>query len=279
MRFCFTSDLHGREPLYQQLERMLRDERPDVLILGGDMFPDGELDDPLGTQVAYIERTFLPRVADWKAAQPSLQVACILGNHDWLCAQDALQVQHDQGRIVLLDHRRPWECNNHRFLGYSSTPPTPYWVKDFERLDRCDDPIPETGGAVWDRAAQRARKAEPRDHFTGRSSLAVELQDLPELDKPWVFVCHAPPFDTKLDRLPHVEHPIGSRAVREVIEQRGPELALHGHVHESPEVTGSHLDQVGKTLCANPGQSHDRLHAVLFDLQRPAQTLRHTVFS
>jgi hypothetical protein len=70
MRICYTSDLHGDARLYQQLEDLLRAETPDLLILGGDLLPDGERDDPLGTQVAFLERVLMPRVAVWKAAAP-----------------------------------------------------------------------------------------------------------------------------------------------------------------------------------------------------------------
>ena len=40
MRVCFTSDLHGAASLYEQLEELLRAQTPDLLILGGDLFPD-----------------------------------------------------------------------------------------------------------------------------------------------------------------------------------------------------------------------------------------------
>ncbi|MBU0640791.1 MAG: metallophosphoesterase [Planctomycetes bacterium] len=276
MRICYTSDLHGRSELYRQLDRLVSAEKPDLLILGGDLFRDGELDDPVASQVAYIEQTFVPRVRAWRGAVPGLEVACIVGNHDWLCAETALQVHHAAGHLVLLNHQRPWQRSGVRFLGYSKTPPTPYWVKDFERLDRAGDPIPDTGGAVWDAESRAARKALPEEHFDNHASLAEDLAAAPELDDPWIFVCHAPPFDTKLDRLPHIEYPIGSHAVRAFIEQRQPLCALHGHVHESPAVTGGYVEQIGRTLCINPGQTHERLHAVLFDTEHPAETLRHT---
>ena len=62
----------------------------------------------------------------------------------------------------------------------------------------------------------------------------------PVVAAPWIFVCHAPPHDTALDRLPQVPHPIGSRAVRRFIEQRQPLVSLHGHVHESYRHSRSH---------------------------------------
>ena len=91
MLVCFTSDLHGRPGLYDQLDNLLRAQRPEVLIVGGDVLADGDIDDPIGTQVAYIDEVFMPRVTRWQGELPGLLVACVLGNHDWLCARLALQ--------------------------------------------------------------------------------------------------------------------------------------------------------------------------------------------
>lgn len=278
MRVCFTSDLHGRAGLYEQLLELAERERPELLILGGDLFVDGELDDPRGTQVAFIEGTFRRFLDQLLSRSPGLAIACILGNHDWACARDALETEQRAGRIRLLDLRAPLQLDGFRLLGYSCTPPTPYWVKDFERLDLRGDAPPETGGAVWDAQLGRARQALPNEYFAAASSMDEDLATAPFVEDPWIFVCHAPPYDSQLDRLPHISEPIGSRAVRRFIEERGPLLALHGHIHESPQVTGRHAQRVGRSLCVNPGQDAARLHAVLFDSRQPEQTLRHTVY-
>jgi Icc-related predicted phosphoesterase len=278
MRICFTSDLHGRAELFEQLDRLLRSERPDLAILGGDMFPDGDLDDPLGTQTAYVERFFLPLVRGWRQAMPQLAVAMILGNHDWACTEDSLRVCHERGELVLLSHEQVWTHDGVSFLGYSPTPPTPHWVKDFERLDLPEDPIPETGGAVWDRQKRCVRQALPSEHFRSTAALSEDLAQAAVVSGPWMFVCHAPPFGSGLDRLPHVDYPVGSRATRAFIEQRQPMCALHGHIHESPDVTGQFTHEIGAALCVNPGQG-PRLKAVLFEAGDPRGTLRHTVYA
>jgi Icc-related predicted phosphoesterase len=278
MRVCFTSDLHGHARLYAQLTELLQVERPDLLILGGDLFVDGDLDDPLGTQVEYVNSQFLPLLRTWRAAAPSLQIACILGNHDWRCTEQELSRHNDQHELVLLNERRAWKLREVSFVGYSCTPPTPYWVKDFERLDRPADPIPETGGAVWHADTGEVRKADPREHFTRLPSMAQDLAAAaaPASDR-WILVAHAPPHDSKLDWLPNVPYPVGSRAVRAFIETRRPLLSLHGHIHESPEITGEYAVTVGSTLAVNPGQSPTRLQAVVFDTDAPRETLRRTV--
>jgi Icc-related predicted phosphoesterase len=80
-----------------------------------------------------------------------------------------------------------------------------------------------------------------------------------------IFNLHAPPFDSGLDEAPMLDAnltvqsaagqvkmgPVGSTAVRTVIERVQPLLGLHGHIHES---YGSR--QIGKTLCINPGSDY-----------------------
>jgi hypothetical protein len=165
------------------------------------------------------------------------------------------------------------------FLGYSFTPPTPYWVKDFERLDLPDDPTPETGGAFWDNTARHVQKASAEDFFGGHESIGQALAQVDPPAAPWIWVCHAPPHGTALDRLPHIDGPVGSRAVRAFIERTGPLCSLHGHIHESPRVTHRFSERIGQTLCVNPGQGDDQLHAVVFHSADPAGTMRHTLYA
>jgi Icc-related predicted phosphoesterase len=45
--------------------------------------------------------------------------------------------------------------------------------------------------------------------------------------------------------------PVGSRAVREMVEKYHPLVGLHGHIHESRGVA-----EVGRTVCLNPGSEY-----------------------
>ena len=45
--------------------------------------------------------------------------------------------------------------------------------------------------------------------------------------------------------------PVGSKAVRTLIEEVQPVLSLHGHIHESKAVA-----KIGKTTCVNPGSAY-----------------------
>ncbi len=74
-----------------------------------------------------------------------------------------------------------------------------------------------------------------------------------------LMICHAPPFDTRLDRLVN-GRPVGSPAVRAFIEARRPELAVVGHIHE-----GRGADRVGETLVLNAGALRDGGYVVVED--------------
>ncbi|RMF83404.1 MAG: hypothetical protein D6744_04730 [Planctomycetota bacterium] len=277
MRICFSSDIHGDESQYQRLDALLARSTPDLLILGGDLFPDGDQADPPASQATYVRETFAPRIERWKARSPGLEVACIVGNHDWRTTLDTLRDLHQAGTVALLTPEAPWEFGGLHFLGFSLTPPTPFWLKDFERLDRSEDACESGAGRIWDAQQAAIREVEIESYFRSVPTLSDELPQLDSPADPWVFVCHAPPWNSALDRLPNVNHPVGSRAVREFVVERRPLLGLHGHIHDSPQLTGAYFDRVEGVLCVNPGQADDRLHAVIFEADDPAGTLRHTV--
>jgi Icc-related predicted phosphoesterase len=278
MRICLASDFHGSRTLYEQLEALLRDERPELVILGGDMLPDGQEHDPDGTQAAWVREVLAAWVGRVRAAAPELAVACCMGNHDWLRSEEALRFEQQAGCLVLLEMQRVWVHKGVRFVGCPFSPPSPHFAKDYERLDTAVDDLPAFDCAVLATGADGIRELTVEEHFLGRPTIEAELTAIATPEQPWVLVAHAPPYDTKLDRLPNLDDPIGSKAVRRFIESRQPLCALHGHVHESPQVTGACCDDIGGVPCINPGQGHEQLHAVLFDSDQPRASLRHTVF-
>ena len=47
----------------------------------------------------------------------------------------------------------------------------------------------------------------------------------------WVFITHAPPFNTELDLI--YDYHVGSKSIREIIEKFNPLLNICGHLHEN----------------------------------------------
>jgi hypothetical protein len=71
-----------------------------------------------------------------------------------------------------------------------------------------------------------------------------------------VFVPHAPPARTSLDRTWSGLH-VGSRAVREFIERRAPDLVICGHIHEARGT-----ERLGQTLIVNCGAAGQGCYAL-----------------
>jgi hypothetical protein len=64
---------------------------------------------------------------------------------------------------------------------------------------------------------------------------------------PTIFVSHAPPYGTALDRLRSGRH-VGSKTIRHHIEYHSPDLCITGHIHEAGGV-----DTLGGSFIVNPG--------------------------
>jgi Icc-related predicted phosphoesterase len=102
-------------------------------------------------------------------------------------------------------------------------------------------------------------REEPEEALYERlAGLAAQVRDPHRA----VFMIHVPPYDSGLDTAPILDAnlrptvtagdvirgPVGSHAVRRVIEEFQPLLSIHGHIHES----GGER-RIGDTLCVNPG--------------------------
>ena len=104
-----------------------------------------------------------------------------------------------------------------------------------------------------------------------------ELAEQVEDPRRAVFMIHVPPHDSGLDTAPILDEnlrptvsagdvlrgPVGSTAVRRLIEERQPVLSVHGHIHES---AGER--KLGATLSVNPGSeaNHGILRGYLVDI-------------
>lgn len=92
-----------------------------------------------------------------------------------------------------------------------------------------------------------------------------------------LFCLHCPPFESQIDQAPLLDKdlrpiyqggrpvyiPVGSKAVRAIIEKYQPLLGMHGHIHECRGFMN-----IGRTKCMNPGSEYTEgiLSAYLIEL-------------
>lgn len=287
MKILYTSDLHGEIRLYQQLLGMTVLTSPEVMILGGDILlsfpPSKKYKDMLPNQRAFIDqflKSFFEKILNTTSIQ---QILLIPGN--WDLSFPYVFSEPVPG-VVDLTQKSYRLKGGYELIGYPFVPPTPFRPKDFEKMDDREAPWPPQKNPSYVVASLqtgRITAIDPYHYLRERETIEEDLDRLPKPLDPMktVYVMHSPPFGTPLDLIQGGS--AGSRSIRSFIERNQPLLALHGHIHESRELSGTYFDYIGKTLSINPGQSAwcsgsgtMQLDAVTFDMENVQGTLKHT---
>ena len=288
MKILYTSDLHGEIDLYHQLFELARDSSAEMIALGGDLLPtlrgSGQYEEMALEQKSFIGQFLIPFLKRCFSAAEVKQFLLIPGN--WDMGYPDLFAVPVEG-VIDLD-RKKFAVNGYEWIGYPFVPPTPFRPKDYEKMDDPYAPWPPQKNPSYIRSADPAHPLKPIDPHLYLRQRGTIREDLTQLPMPnnfqrAIYIMHSPSYGTKLDVIRGGQS-VGSRSIRGFIETRQPLLTLHGHIHESPELSGHYLDWLGKTLSINPGQSlrtdggFTKLHAVTFEMENPEETLIHTCY-
>ncbi len=280
MIVVYTSDLHGNKELYSELFAIAEQRRAQAIIIGGDMLPhQGPFKHSLQEQKDFIFNYLEPILRAFLAKVPQTTLYAMLGNDDWRAGNIPLRSLSKKGILRMLHGEKHGAEDGYELIGYAHVPPTPFTIKDGERRDLRGDSVYRQRCTACCSHGAKIVVVDPIQHFVSAESIEEELESLPKPGdfRKTVYVMHSPPFKTTLDRLFDGRW-VGSRAIRAFIERHQPYLTLHGHIHESSEISGSYLDRIGKTICINPGQSTEELYGVIFELEDIIGTVEHTVF-
>jgi Icc-related predicted phosphoesterase len=301
MRLVYTADLHGDIEAYRSLLDLAVASGARAAIVGGDLLPHTiRLSSALQVQREFIAERLRPLLAWFRERHPQIDAYLLAGNDDWAGAIVDLDELEREGlayplhervyRLSTTDHRPPTTeldqvigrrssvVNAELWLaGYACVPLTPFSIKDYERRD--DGPLPPFSFGMAYTSWGGEIQPVSAEAIAARPSIAEALATLARQSDPrrTIYVCHTPPANTPLDQMPRGRH-VGSRALRAFIEEHAPPLTLHGHIHESPAMSGRYAARVGTTWSINPGHDPLRFQAVTFDSDDIEGTIEHTVF-
>jgi len=261
MRILYTSDIHAGSGHLTSMLSVAARERVDGVVIGGDLVPHGlpgiRRMGVLKVQDRYLRDTFIPAIREFKGENEGA-IYLDMGNDDFIAGRRLLET-YDGELFHLLHMRKHTLAEGVDIIGYMAVPPTPFHIKDWEKPDTASQPYLQGGvvsleGYVSDMGVLR----EIRLDLDTDDTMERDLSELSgDISGPFIFVSHCPPYGTPLDMLFSGQH-VGSVSVREFVEtwsDRGFLLAsFHGHIHESPEVSGSIRTTIGSSVCINPGQ-------------------------
>jgi Icc-related predicted phosphoesterase len=276
MNNCFfVSDLHGKIERYEKLFNAVLNEKPEAVLLGGDLLPHNHI------HTDFIDNYLTNNLLSLKEKLNGLypRILLILGNDDARSDEPSI-INAAQKNIFEYIHMRSTEFFGRKIFGYSFTPPSPFLLKDWEKYDlsrftEFGSISPEEGKRSVEIPSEEKKYSTIKEDL----DLLAGSEDISED----IILFHGPPYKTNLDRaaldgkiIDHtqVDLHVGSIAIKKFIEKKQPKITLHGHIHESARITGSWEDRIGKTFCFSAAHDGNELAIVKFDPFKPENAER-----
>jgi len=287
MKLLYTSDLHGEIHLYQELLSLAISSSSQIISIGGDLLPSfpptKRYEDMVPNQKTFVDQFLSPFFKGMLETTSVQQILLIPGN--WDLGYPFL-FRETAEKIIDLNQKSYRLKNGYELIGYPFVPPTPFRPKDYEKMDDREAPWPPQKNPCYALSSDQADRLIPIYPYLYLKRRETIEEDLDRFPRPLhprrtIYIMHSPPWGTQLDLI-RGGASAGSRSIKTFIERNQPLLTLHGHIHESPELSGTYMDRLGETMMINPGQfiwtSGDapKLHAVTFDMERVEETIRHT---
>ncbi|HEY2768322.1 MAG TPA: hypothetical protein VGI76_08695 [Solirubrobacteraceae bacterium] len=287
-RLYYASDIHGTEGLWRKFLSAATVYRAGVIVMGGDVA--GKVVVPLAERSDGYEVELLGHrelLHDEEQARDAEHRIRANGMYPYRMSAAEIQrvaaLTEDErerwfAQVMLETFERWLQIADERlaqsdvrcFLmpGNDDPPGIDDAVQRARRVESCDERIVEFGGHEMVSLGysnltpfHSPRELEEDELYRRIERLAEQLRRPASA----IFNLHVPPYDSTLDTAAELDEsltvvtvggepkriPVGSTAVRELIERYQPLLSLHGHVHESAGAM-----HIGRTLCINPGSAY-----------------------
>jgi hypothetical protein len=157
------------------------------------------------------------------------------------------------------------EIGGYEFIGMNWVVDYPFRLKDRCRMDTEDYVFQKQLGTSI--ISTPTGWQEIKDWFGYAKSLPTIEKEMKSLIKPndmrkAIYVIHMPPAKLGLDECVNGMK-VGSKAIYNFLLKHQPLISLHGHIHESPEMSGRWQAILNNTLCIQPGQLIPLTYAII----------------
>ena len=270
MKLLYVTDIHGIEWKHEEIFQIASSLKPDVVINGGDILPfKGNLLHQDKFITGFLDEYF-SRFESMK-----IYYLGLLGNDDLRIFDELFQRICEKYSFVenIAQTKFQIEGNKYEFIGMNWVTDLPFGLKDRARKDTKYFKFPKQIGKQYISIPNGWKKIE--DWFSYANNLSTIEDEIKNLVRPndmsnTIYIIHNPPSNLDLD-VCYDGRKVGSKAIYAFLKENQPKISLHGHIHESPEVSGRWKSKLGKTISIQPGQSYHHenyLAYVIIDLER-----------
>jgi len=304
----YASDVHGSDRCWRKFLGAARFYGVDALVMGGDL--TGKAIVPIERLAdGSFTTTFIGEIRSGRSEEELEQLLDAIrfnGMYPWIASPEEVARHREDGAArgelfegVMLDALRQWiafadeRMAAHGIEVFVMPGNDDPWscdavIEEATHVKACDGRIVRVGPHEMLSCAyanptpwNTPRELDEDALYTLLRGLADQLEDPATA----ILNLHVPPYDSGLDTANEMNPdltlryvggqpnpiPVGSTAVRQLIEEVQPALALHGHIHESKGEV-----RIGRTLAINPGSEYNsgHIHGVVVTLAGP-EVLKH----
>ena len=277
MKFIYSCDIHGDKGKYKKLHNIAIENQIKNIVLGGDLLPkNADLRAPI--QRRFIKEYFEDYLKGLE--KDNIKLICILGNDDLeIVEPDFIQMISNLSNVIYIDEKKA-DIEGISFIGLSKVLDTPFMRKDRIVVEKGQEMPEQLKETIY---INKCHDVVSIDEWRElRKTSVKKMEDvLGNLPKPTtgnkaVFVFHDPPYGIGLDNCKNGEL-VGSKAIVNFLIQSEAYMSFHGHIHESPDMSGKWFNNVGKTICIQPGQTeygNEKLNYVIVDTDKNTYNLK-----
>jgi len=279
MKVLALADLHQSAGKWMQLVQAVREFKPDVVAVAGDLLPK---DNGILAQGGFMP--YLRECAEMIGDAGS-ELVLIPGNDDNQLLVPELEALDAEGlwhyvvdRVVVVGEFEFCGCPWIRDFPFTYK----YWVAPSSSEELSVNSFQLGPPVIINEHNEIEEICNFEGYLKGKRSVAESLYSAADRVKDLrssIWLIHDPPSQLNLD-LCATGEAVGSPVVYRFLKEKQPLLSVHGHIHEAPKYNGGRWQAaIGATICLQAGQLDNALCYVTFDIEGGrAVNLAHSVY-
>lgn len=254
MKFIYACDIHGDKKKYEKLLEQAKTRNIKYLVFGGDLYPKRGIRNIV--QPEFLDDYF----EDYCKRLQENNIECILipGNDDKEIFDEILNDFCAKYTNIHNIDEAKFDVEDVSFVGLSKVLDHPFGSKNRVIIEENLGLQKQIAPVLYINKNDDTIFAEEWEEYRKTHCEKMEdvLKRLPQVEegKKVIYIFHCPPYGVGLDECGNGDI-VGSKAMVDFLKEKKAYMSFHGHIHESPKMSGKWFAQIGETISIQPGQT------------------------